>query len=119
MKETEFVGFIAGRVRWVYNRRYCFFRANQLPLAVKTSVRTKRRFRSAVMSLCRLDGRMHQLSERERRIISNIMIIREAVASSAIDSISPAADDILRPDIDVTVEGRSVEDVRRYIDALR
>ena len=118
VNENEFTGIIAGRVRWVYNRRYCYFRANALPLAVKTSVRLKRRFRSAVMSLCRLDGRMQQLSDREREIISNVFMTREAVASSAIDSVSPTVDDVLRPDT-VDGDGRSVEDIARYIEALR
>ena len=118
MNENEFTGIISGRVRWVYNRRYCYFRANTLPLAVKTSVRMKRRFRSAVMALCRLDGRMHQLSDREREIITNAFMMREAVASSAIDSVSPSVDDVLRPD-NVEGEGRSVEDITGYIEALR
>ena len=118
MNENEFVGTIAGKVRWVYNRRYCFFRANMLPLAVRANVRTRRRFRSAVMSLCRLDGRMQQLSERERQIITNIFELREAITSSAIDAQSPDIDDILWPD-GYDKEGRSVEDVMCYINALR
>ena len=118
MNENDFVGTIAGRVRWVYNRRYCYFRANPLPFAIRVNVRLRRRFRSAVMALCRLDGRMQQLSDREREIVTNILILREAVSSSAMDSASPSADDILYP-YSAESDGRSRKDVENYIDALR
>ena len=97
VNENDFVGTIAGRVRWVYNRRYCYFRANPLPFAIRVNVRLRRRFRSAVMALCRLDGRMQQLSDREREIVTGVMEMREAVSSTAMDSSSPTADDMLYP----------------------
>ena len=119
MNENEFTGTIAGKVRWVYNRRYCYFRANQLPFALRVNIRMRRRFRSAMMSLCRLDGMMHQLSERERGIIVKILMNTEAVCSSAVDSESPDIDDILWPgEPSYNKDGRSVRDVRNYIDAL-
>ena len=118
MNENEFTGTIAGRVRWVYNRRYCFFRANQLPFVLKTSVRIRRRFRSAVMGLCRLDGMMHQLTDREREIIARILMTKEAVYSSSIDSESPSIDELLWPR-GLGQKGRSVQDVMNYIEALR
>lgn len=118
VNENDFVGTIAGRVRWVYNRRYCYFRANPLPFAIRANVRLRRRFRSAVMSLCRLDGRLQQLSEREREIITNIFMVREAIFSSAIDSESPDIDDVLYP-VKEFEDGRTVEDVRNYLEALR
>ena len=118
MNENEFIGTIAGRVRWVYNRRYCFFRANQLPFVLKTSVRIRRRFRSAVMGLCRLDGMMHQLTDREREIIARILMTKEAVYSSSIDSESPSIDELLWPR-GLAQKGRSVQDVMNYIEALR
>ena len=118
MNENDFVGTIAGRVRWVYNRRYCYFRANPLPFALRVNVRLRRRFRSAVMALCRLDGRMQQLSDREREIVTGVMEMREAVSSTAMDSSSPTADDMLYPYSENT-EGRSAKDVSNYIDALR
>ena len=118
MNENEFTGTIAGRVRWVYNRRYCFFRANQLPFVLKTSVRIRRKFRSAVMGLCRLDGMMHQLSDRERGIMTNIFLTKEAIYSSSIDSDSPSIDELLWPR-ELVQKGRSVQDVINYIEALR
>ena len=118
MNENDFIGTIAGRVRWVYNRRYCFFRANQLPFAIRVNVRLRRRFRNAMMSLCRLDGRMQQISEREREMVSKVLMTREAICSSAIDSQSPDIDDVLYPSNE-SEEGRSAEDVGRYVEALR
>ena len=118
MNENEFTGTIAGRVRWVYNRRYCFFRANQLPFVLKTSVRNRRRFRSAMMGLCRLDGMMHQLSDREREIVSRIFMTKEAIYSSSIDSDSPSIDELLWPR-GLGQKGRSVQDVSNYVEALR
>ena len=118
MHENDFVGNIAGKVRWVYNRRYCFFRANPMPFPIRVNVRLRRRFRNAVMGLCRLDGRLQQLTDRERGIVTNILTIREAVSSSAIDSSSPQADDMLYPYTERT-EGRSSEDVENYCTALR
>ena len=118
MNENEFTGTIAGRVRWVYNRRYCFFRANQLPFVLKTSVRIRRKFRSAVMGLCRLDGMMLQLSDSEREIMANVFMTKEAIFSSSIDSESPSIDELLWPR-GLEQRGRSVQDVSNYIDALR
>ena len=119
MNENEFIGTIAGRVRWVYNRRYCFFRANQLPFVIRTGIRTKRRFRSALMSLCRLDGMMHQLSDREREIMTRLFTTKEAIFSSSIDSESPSVDELLWPRGLNEQSGRSVKDVESYIEALR
>ena len=119
MNENEFIGTIAGKVRWVYNRRYCYFRANQLPFPIKVSVRMRRRFRSAVMALCRLDGRMQQLSDREREIMINIFTMKEAVCSSAIDVDSPSVDEVLWPREIDSKKGRSVRDVTNYAEALR
>ena len=118
MHENDFVGTIAGKVRWVYNRRYCFFRANPMPFPIRVNVRLRRRFRNAVMGLCRLDGRLQQLTDRERGIVENILTMREAVSSSAIDSASPSADDMLYPYTEKT-EGRSAKDVENYATALR
>ena len=119
MNENEFTGTIAGRVRWVYNRRYCFFRANPLPFEIKVSVRLRRRFRSAVMGLCRLDGMMHQLSDRERGIMTKLFMIKEAIYSSSIDSDSPSVDELLWPRGLNEQKGRSIRDVQNYIESLR
>ena len=119
MNENEFIGTIAGRVRWVYNRRYCFFRANQLPFVVRMGIRTKRRFRSALMSLCRLDGMMQQLSDREREIMTRLFMTKEAIFSSSIDSESPSVDELLWPRGLNEHTGRSVRDVESYIESLR
>ena len=119
MNENEFTGQIAGRVRWVYNRRYCFFRANPLPFPIRVNLRLRRRFRSAAMSLCRLDGRLEQMSDREREIIVRMMTVKEAVYSSMIDSDSPSIDDVLRHVKDEYPEdSRSIRDVENYISAL-
>ena len=118
MNENDFTGTVAGRVRWVYNRRYCYFRANPLPFPIRVNVRLRRRFRNAVMGLCRLDGRMQQLSDREREIVVNVLTMREAVSSSAMDSVSPAVDDVLYP-YPLATEGRTVKDVEKHIEALR
>ena len=118
MNENDFVGTVAGNVRWVYNRRYCFFRANPMPFPIRVNVRLRRRFRNAVMGLCRLDGRLQQLNEREREIVTNILIMREAVSSSAIDSESPSVDDMLYPYTEKK-GGRSAKDVENYATALR
>ena len=118
MNENDFVGTVAGKVRWVYNRRYCFFRANPMPFPIRVNVRLRRRFRNAVMGLCRLDGRLQQLSDREREIVTNILMMREAVSSSAIDSSSPSADGMLYPYTE-SKEGRSAKDVGNYATALR
>ena len=118
MNENDFTGTVAGRVRWVYNRRYCYFRANPLPFPIRVNVRLRRRFRNAVMGLCRLDGRMQQLSDREREIVSNILMTKEAIYSSSIDSDSPSIDELLWPR-GLEQKGRSVQDVSNYIDALR
>ena len=119
MNENEFVGQIAGKVRWVYNRRYCYFRANQLPFPIRVNVRLRRRFRSAAMSLCRLDGRLQQMSGRERDIVVNILKMREAVFSSAIDSESPSVDDVLRHGKEGwDADTRTVKDVENYMKAL-
>ena len=118
MNENDFVGTVAGKVRWVYNRRYCFFRANPMPFPIRVNVRLRRRFRNAVMGLCRLDGRLQQLTDREREIVTNVLTLREAVSSSAIDSSSPSADDMLYPYTE-TKEGRSLKDVENYATALR
>ena len=118
MNENDFVGTVAGKVRWVYNRRYCFFRANPMPFPIRVNVRLRRRFRNAVMGLCRLDGRLQQLTDREREIVTNVLTLREAVSSSAIDSSSPSADDMLYPYTEIK-EGRSLKDVENYATALR
>ena len=119
VNENEFVGQIAGRVRWVYNRRYCYFRANQLPFPIRVNVRLRRRFRSAAMSLCRLDGRLEQMTEREREIVVRMMTVKEAVYSTMIDSDSPSMDDLLRHGKEeLGDDSRSVKDVENYIDAL-
>ncbi len=118
MNENDFVGTVAGKVRWVYNRRYCFFRANPMPFPTRVNVRLRRRFRNAVMGLCRLDGRLQQLTDREREIVTNVLTLREAVSSSAIDSSSPSADDMLYPYTEIK-EGRSLKDVENYATALR
>ena len=118
MNENDFVGTVAGKVRWVYNRRYCFFRANPMPFPIRVNVRLRRRFRNAVMGLCRLDGRLQQLTDREREIVTNVLTLREAVSSSAIDSSSPSADDMLYPYTEIK-EDRSLKDVENYATALR
>ena len=119
MNENEFTGQIAGRVRWVYNRRYCFFRANPLPFPIRVNLRLRRRFRSAAMSLCRLDGRLEQMSDREREIIVRMMTVKEAVYSSMIDSDSPSIDDVLRHvKEEYPEDSRSIRDVENYISAL-
>ncbi len=119
MNENEFVGTIAGKVRWVYNRRYCYFRANPLPFPIRVNVRMRRRFRSATMSLCRLDGRLHQMTDRERAIITNVFRIKEAVFSSALDSASLSADDYLYGKVSDDPDSRSADDIRNYIESLK
>lgn len=119
MRESDFVGTIAGTVKWVYNRRYCYFRANTLPFPLKSSNRLKRRLRSTLMSLCRMDGMLSQLSDRDNEIVSNVFLLREAVASSGLDSSSPTMDEMYRSrkvSSSVKVD-RSTDDVEGYIRA--
>ena len=109
MNEHDFTGTVAGRVRWVYNRRYCYFRPNPLPFALKVSTRARRTLRSTLMSLCRLDGMMIRSTEREREIMSNIFVLREAVASISIDGRRLPVDAVLMDMADGGRKGYAAE----------
>lgn len=96
MKETDFTGSVVGQVKWVYNRRYCYFSANPLPHDFPLKRDIIRRSRKESSAISRLDGKLMQMSERERSIISNILMLREAVYSCRMSNFDVSVDDVFR-----------------------
>ena len=56
MKESDFIGTIAGEVRWGMNGGYCYFHPHELPFDWSCSDDVLRHMMVASVELARLDG---------------------------------------------------------------
>jgi len=96
MNEKEFIGTIAGEVRWGMNGSYCYFHPHELPPDVEIDHKTRLSLSSAAIELARLDGMTSHMSAEESEILLTAFTLVESTSSSSIEGTRSTLDDLYR-----------------------
>ena len=96
MDQGAYSPIISGEVRWSDNGQFCYFHPTLLPIDFEIDEAMHRRIDSAMVTLGRLDGKVSQMSEGERGILTLAFTMKESALSSAIEGTGTTMTDLYR-----------------------
>jgi len=96
MDQSAYSPKLSGEVRWSDNGQFCFFHPKLLPISFDIDETMRRRIDTAMVTLGRLDGKVSQMSEGERSILTLAFTMKESTLSSAIEGTGTTMTDLYR-----------------------
>lgn len=121
MDQSAYSPAISGEVRWSDGGQFCYFHPKLLPIDFDIDKDMRRKIDSAMVILGRLDGKVSQMSEGERSILTLAFTMKESALSSAIEGTGTTMTDLYRSSKIIEKDPVKAADnleVNNYVNAL-